>query len=141
MKTFSRRDMLKTSLLAPAAVAAVQGMGPIGSAMEVSRANAEPFFESPLRDADDKAMKSAGRERLLLDFGWRFHFGNANDPAQDFGFGGATGNFQKTGNFMPAGTIAFDDGDWRGVDLPIDWAVELPIQIDPALVDRWLYLL
>ena len=26
------------------------------------------------------------RERLLLDFDWRFHFGHANDPAKDFGF-------------------------------------------------------
>ncbi len=139
MKTFSRRDMLKTSLLAPAAVAAVQGMGPIASAMEVSREHAEPFIEPPLRDSDDKAMKSAGRERLLLDFGWRFHFGNANDPAQDFGFGGATGNFQKTGNFMPASTIAFDDSQWREVDLPHDWAVELPFQNDPALASKGFY--
>ena len=139
MKTFSRRDMLKTSLLAPAAVAAVQGMGPIASAMEASTENAEPFLEPPLRDADDKAIKTAGRERLRLDFGWRFHFGNANDPAQDFGFGGATGNFQKTGNFMPAGTIAFDDSDWRTVDLPHDWAVELPFQNDPALASKGFY--
>jgi len=120
MKTFSRRQMLKTSLLVPAAVAAVQGMGPMGAAMELSQP-AEPLFEPPLRDTDDAAMKGAGRERLLLDFGWRFHFGNANDPSKDFGFGsGETGNFQKTGNFMPAGTIAFDDGEWRPVDLPHD---------------------
>ena len=25
---------------------------------------------------------TAGRERLLLDFGWRFHLGHANDPAR-----------------------------------------------------------
>ncbi len=131
--------MLKTSLLAPAAVAAVQGMGPMASVMEVSHEHAEPFIEPPLRDSDDQAMKSAGRERLCLDFGWRFHFGNANDPAQDFGFGGATGNFQKTGNFMPAGTIAFDDSQWRPVDLPHDWAVELPFQNDPALASKGFY--
>ena len=80
MKTFSRRDMLKTSLMAPAAVAAVQGMGPIGAAMEVPHEPAEPGFEPPLRDSDGKEMKAAGRERLLLDFGWRFHFGHASDP-------------------------------------------------------------
>ena len=28
-----------------------------------------------------------GRERLLADFGWRFHLGHANDPALDFGYG------------------------------------------------------
>ena len=43
MKTFSRRDMLKTSLLAPAAVAAVHGMGPISSAMEAPKYEAEPM--------------------------------------------------------------------------------------------------
>jgi beta-galactosidase len=37
---------------------------------------------------------------LLLDFGWRFHFGHANDNAKDFGFGsGRAGGFQKTGGF------------------------------------------
>ncbi|MGA7342533.1 MAG: hypothetical protein WBX18_18160, partial [Terracidiphilus sp.] len=62
-----------------------------------------------------------------MDFGWRFHFGNANDPSKDFDFGfGQSGNFQKTGNFLPASSIAFDDGDWKPVDLPHDWAVELP---------------
>ena len=116
MKTFSRRDMLKTSLLAPAAVAAAHSIGPMGAALE-PHGNAEPFIE-PLRDSDDKAMKAAGRERLLLDFGWRFHFGHASDPGKDFGYGGITGNFQKTGNFMPAGTLAFDDSDWRALDLP-----------------------
>jgi beta-galactosidase len=138
MKTFSRRDMLKTSLLAPAAVAAVQGMGPMGAALEAPREGAEPWVE-PLREGDDKAIKAAGRERLLLDFGWRFHFGHASDPAKDFGYGGTTGNFQKTGSFMPAGTIAFDDSDWRSLDLPHDWAVELPFQNDPALQSKGFY--
>ena len=140
MKTFSRRDVLKTTLLAPAAVAAVQSMGPMSAAMEIPREPQSPSIEPITRDANDKAMKSAGRERLLLDFGWRFHFGNADDPAKDFGFGsGATGNFQKTGNFMPAGTIAFDDSEWREVDLPHDWAVELPFQNDPALASKGFY--
>src|SRR5215469_14031262 len=139
MKTFSRRDMLKTSLLAPAAVAAAQGMGPIGAAMEVPHQPPELAFEPPLRDADGKAMKAAGRERLLLDFGWRFHFGHANDPAKDFGFGGVTGNYQKTGNFMPAATLAFDDGAWRPLDLPHDWAIELPFQNDPLLQSKGFY--
>jgi beta-galactosidase len=139
MKTFSRRDMLKTSLLAPAAVAAAHGMGPISSAMEAPRYEAQPMPEPILRDASSDAMRTAGRERLLLDFGWRFHFGDANDPAKDFGFGGQTGNFQKTGNFMPAGTLAFDDEDWRPVDLPHDWAVELPFQNDPGLASKGFY--
>ena len=136
MKTLSRRDLLKTSLLAPAAVAA-QGMGPIGAAMETVAQEAAPEEANVPRVSP---APGAGRERLLLDFGWRFHFGNADDPNKDFGFGsGRTGNFQKTGNFLPACTIAFDDNDWRDVNLPHDWAVELPFKNDPALASKGFY--
>jgi beta-galactosidase len=31
------------------------------------------------------------------------------------------------------GTLLFDDTDWKAVDLPHDWAIELPFQNDPAL--------
>jgi beta-galactosidase len=136
MKTLSRRDLLKTSLLAPA-VAAAHGMTPMEAAIQVVGETAGPL---PTRAKRESPISGAGRERLLLDFGWRFHFGDANDPAKDFGFGsGRTGNFQKTGNFIPAGAIAFDDGDWRSVDLPHDWAVELPFQNDPALANKGFY--
>jgi len=136
MKTLSRRDLLKTSLLVPA-VAAAQGMGPIGAAIQVAGEESSPL---PPRVASKSANPGAGRERLLLDFGWRFHFGNADDPAKDFGFGsGRAGNFQKTGNFLPAGAIAFDDGDWQPVDLPHDWAIELPFENDPALASKGFY--
>ena len=129
MKKFSRRDVLKAGVIGPAAAAAVHGMGPIAGAIEMPSAG-EPSFEPLLGTGNDEAKK-AGRERLLLDFGWRFHLGHANDPAKDFGF---TGNFQKTGNFVPAGGLAFDDSAWRQLDLPHDWAIELPFQNDPALM-------
>jgi len=116
MRKFSRREILKTSVLASAA-ATVHELAPIAAAMEIEPEVAGPFFEPPLRDTNNESMKGAGRERLLLDFGWRFHFGHAHDPAKDFGF---TGNFQKTGNFVPAGTLAFDDSQWRALDLPHD---------------------
>lgn len=135
MKKFSRRDVLKTSVLASAA-ATVHGMAPLAAAMEPTAEDLQPFPEPPLRDSNDAAMKSAGRERLLLDFGWRFHFGHASDPDKDFGF---TGNFQKTGNFVPAGALAFDDSQWRPLDLPHDWAIELPFQNDPALRSKGFY--
>src|ERR1039458_1914675 len=83
MKTLSRRDLLKTSLLAPA-VAAAHGMGPIGAAIQVAGEGTGPVAASAPRKS---FMSGAGRERLLLDFGWRFHLGNANDPAKDFAFG------------------------------------------------------
>jgi beta-galactosidase len=67
------------------------------------------------------------RERLLMDFGWRFAFGHATDVAKDFGH--ATGHFSyyaKTGNGAGAAALAFDDSAWRRLDLPHDWAVEVP---------------
>ena len=138
MKTVSRRDMLKAGLLAPVAAAAAQGMGPIGQAA-IRAAQAEPA-PHPTGDATEPQKPGAGRERLLLDFGWRFHFGNANDPAKDFGFGGVrAGNFQKTGGFIAASSPAFDDSDWREVDLPHDWAIELPFENDPALASKGFY--
>ena len=134
MKTFSRRDVLKTSLLAPAVAATAHAMGSIdpavGAAMEVSGPLSAPTsLASP--------TPGAGRERLLLDFGWSFHFGHANDPGKDFGYGSAdAGNFQKTGNFMPAGSTSFVDADWRRIDLPHDWTVELPFQNDAGLQSK-----
>ena len=105
MKAFSRRDLLKSSLLAPAAVAAAQHMGPFHAAIQAAGDAPAPL---PAYSTPESAQSGAGRERLLLDFGWRFHLGHANDTAKDFGFGTAnTGNFQKTGNFIPACTIAF----------------------------------
>lgn len=137
MKTFSRRDILKTSLLAPAVAATAQSLGPIHPAM-----HATSEVSGPLTATENLASPApgAGRERLLLDFGWRFHFGDANDPAKDFGYGSAdAGNFQKTGGFMPAGSTSFVDTDWRSVDLPHDWAVELPFKNDPDLQSKGFY--
>jgi beta-galactosidase len=129
--------MLKAGLLAPVAAAA-QGMGPIG-AVAMHAAQTE-FGPPPSQESAESAKPGVGRERLLLDFGWRFHFGNANDPARDFGFGGGrAGNFQKTGGFIAASSLAFDDGDWREVDLPHDWAIELPFENDPALASKGFY--
>ena len=50
-----------------------------------------------------------------------------------------SGNFQKTGNFIAASAIAFDDSDWSSVDLPHDWAVELPFENDPSLSSKGFY--
>lgn len=136
MKTFSRRDLLKSGLMAPAVVAA-HGMGPLGAAMQVT---APETSTSPASASHKSPSQGGGRERLLLDFGWRFHFGDASDPARDFAFGsGRSGSFQKTGNFLSAGSIAFDDNDWRAVDLPHDWAIELPFEKDTALANKGFY--
>jgi beta-galactosidase len=133
----TRRDVLKASLLAPAAVAAARGIRPFDLAV-----NTVPEDSAPLTADTTPASPTpgAGRERLLFDFGWRFHFGHADDTSKDFGYGSSSvGNFQKTGNFLPACAIAFDDSDWRGLDLPHDWAVELPFQNDPDLSSKGFY--
>ena len=63
------------------------------------------------------ATDPAPRARLLLDAGWKFHLGN------DWGIGQ---NLAKAGTgYGPASTL-FSDTSWRRVDLPHDWAIELP---------------
>ena len=71
----------------------------------------------------------APREHLLFDFGWKFHFGHGSDPARDLGFGSGQGDFAKTGDFAFA-KAGFDDSKWRALNLPHDWAVELPFVHD-----------
>jgi beta-galactosidase len=140
MKAFSRREMLKGSLLAPAMAAAASGMSPVAAAMQVAGETTGPLPANKSGTAQKPAQHNAARERLLLDFGWRFHFGDACDAAKDFGFGsGRGGNFQKTGGFLAASSLAFDDSDWKAVDLPHDWAIELPFTNDPALQSKGFY--
>ncbi len=69
------------------------------------------------------------REQLLFDFGWKFQFGHGSDPTRDLGFGYGQGDFAKTGNFAFS-KAEFDDSKWRKVNLPHDWAVELPFVRD-----------
>ncbi|MBV8436172.1 MAG: DUF4982 domain-containing protein, partial [Silvibacterium sp.] len=139
MKPLSRRDILKTGLLAPAAAAAASHIGPLGAAIEAA-AEVPPVPHAGATHQSSAPAAAAGRERLLLDFGWRFHFGHADDATKDFGFSsGRTGTFQKTGNFLPAGALAFDDGDWKSIDLPHDWAIELPFTNDRSLQEKGFY--
>jgi beta-galactosidase len=80
--------------------------------------------------ASAEAMAAvAPREQLLFDFGWKFQFGHGTDPAHDLGFGMGQGDFAKTGEFAFA-TAGFDDSKWRKLNLPHDWAVELPFVRD-----------
>ena len=75
--------------------------------------------------------QSQDRARINFDEGWRFHLGNAADPAKDFGYSIQT-VFLKSGN--GAGTAIapnFNDSNWRALDLPHDWAVELPFVNSP----------
>ena len=121
MKVFSRRDVLK-GISIPAAAAVV-----------VPELTAPP----QKAQAQSATTPTALRERLLLDFGWRFHFGHANDALKDFGFGsGRSGGFQKSGGFLAPSSLAYDDSDWTPVNLPHDWAIGLPFKNDPALASK-----
>jgi beta-galactosidase len=71
------------------------------------------------------AMGAHGRERINMDEGWRFSLGHAADPAKDFNFGMGK-PLAKANEAEGAVRPDFDDGTWRELDLPHDWAVELP---------------
>jgi beta-galactosidase len=86
---------------------------------------------SVLPGYQDTAVE-APREKLLFDFGWRFQFGHGTDPARDLGFGKGQGDFAKTGDFEFS-KAKFDDSKWRPMNLPHDWAVELPFVRDEEL--------
>jgi beta-galactosidase len=133
MSRITRRQLLKSGLAASAgAVTSKRGF-------LVAAANAQPAAptDEPSNQGDlsSGAADSALRERLLLDFGWRFHLGHACDPEKDFGFGSPKleASFSKSGNFLPVAEEKFDDSTWQSLDLPHDWAVELPFKNAPRL--------
>jgi len=71
------------------------------------------------------------RQHIPFDQDWKFHFGDASDPAKDFNYGTAA-IFVKSGKAK--GTAidpSFDDKDWRALSTPHDWAVELPFRNSP----------
>ncbi|MET0634788.1 MAG: beta-galactosidase GalA [Chitinophagaceae bacterium] len=66
------------------------------------------------------------RNKISLDDDWRFQFGHAADPAKDFNYG-LVNLFSKSGSSRnTAISPDFADSSWRKLDLPHDWAVELP---------------
>ena len=71
------------------------------------------------------ATNDSPRQRLLMDFGWKFHLGD------DWG---AAERLDKAGQSAGPAQPAFDDSAWRTLNLPHDWAVELPFdqKADPG---------
>ena len=53
-----------------------------------------------------RAGRGGGRQRLLMDFGWKFERGDAKG----------------------AEAAGFDDKGWRSLDLPHDWGIEGPLE-------------
>lgn len=121
MTSITRRDLLRASLAL--------------SATSFLPASLAARIDSLLAEHTDSAQTAsliAPRERLLFDFGWKFFQGNAADPARDLGFGNDQGDFAKSGDFDFA-KEKFDDSKWRELNLPHDWAVELPFVHDETL--------
>lgn len=65
------------------------------------------------------------RERFSLDRGWRFALGHAADESLDFQFRHMR-DLVKAGEGRGAADPKFDDSKWKTVDVPHDWAIELP---------------
>jgi beta-galactosidase len=120
MAGISRRDLLLSGLAISASSLAAR------SAWGRSGALLAGYPEAASAEA---LAAIAPREQLLFDFGWKFIFGNGADPAKDLGFGYGQGDFAKTGEFEFA-KAKFDDSKWRSLNLPHDWAVELPFVRD-----------
>jgi beta-galactosidase len=117
--SLSRRDLLRSGLVVSASTLVA------GSA---KRAQALLAKYGPVPSAEASSAL-APRERLLFDFDWKFFQGNGADPSHDLGFGMGQGDFAKSGEFEFA-TAKFDDSKWRSLNLPHDWAVELPFVRD-----------
>jgi beta-galactosidase len=128
MSKLTRRDLLKTSLAATAGALSANAWPALAEALPKVGNDSPSIGLAPLD-------QPAPRERLLLDFGWRFHLGHANDPAKDFGLGlrRREAQFAKSGGFLPVTRPDFKDNDWREIDLPHDWAVELPFTDAPLV--------
>ncbi|MGP8253401.1 MAG: beta-galactosidase GalA [Terracidiphilus sp.] len=120
MPGISRRNLIRSGLALSATT--------LASRSAIARAAAR--LAADAQAAAPGAASAAGpREQLLFDFGWKFMFGNGTDPAKDLGFGNGQGDFAKTGDFKFA-KAGFDDSKWRTLNLPHDWAVELPFVWD-----------
>ncbi|MGY2736755.1 beta-galactosidase GalA [Sphingomonas sp. UYP23] len=116
MTTLTRRTMVGAGLALPTAAA-------------ILPARARQTRAGDERAPADVQAALAPRERLRFDTGWRFALGHSTDPTKDFDFGFGQADFSKTG-IIKIAKADFDDKAWRTVDLPHDWAVELPFVDD-----------
>ena len=119
MNSLTRRDLLRSSLALSASTLVAGSVG-----------RAHALLAGYPGAASAEALAAvAPREHLLFDFGWKFFQGHGSDPRRDLGFGMGQGDFAKTGEFKFA-LEKFDDSQWRPLNLPHDWAVELPFVRD-----------
>ena len=71
------------------------------------------------------------RKKINIDDNWKFHFGHAANPEKDFNYSIATIFSKSGGAARTAVDTRFNDSTWRTLNLPHDWAVELPFENSP----------
>src|SRR5258708_3885598 len=120
MPRLTRRQLLRSGAALSASSLAAGSLTARAHALLADHATAE------------NSSAVAPREHLLFDFDWKFQLGHGSDPALDLGLGGKQEDFAKSGDFKFA-TDKFDDSKWRPLNLPHDWAVELPFVRDESL--------
>ncbi len=79
----------------------------------------------------DAGLPDVPRQHLNFDAGWKFHFGNAADPALDFNYANSSAFVKSGKGDNTAIAPDFDDHNWRSLSLPHDWVVELPFVNSP----------
>jgi len=122
MPLITRRDLLSSGLILSASTLSTRS----------ALARTAAMLGEDLKEVSTAALPAvAPRDQLLFDFGWKFTFGNGVDPSKDLGFGYGQSDFSKTGEFKFA-QAGFDDSGWRTLNLPHDWAVELPFVHDDS---------
>ena len=103
----------------------MQGAGVLAVASSFSR----PALASP--------EPQKARRRVKLAFDWKHALGHAADMDKDFGFGRDQRTYAKTGGsesspIALAALAGFDDSAWATVQVPHDWAIDLPFDPGPG---------
>src|SRR5580698_727000 len=99
MPSLTRRELLKTSLVASAGIVAT---GPLCTYDVEASAVTQHSPDDSSHSDEWRDQVDSPRERLLMDFGWRFHLGNAADHRKDFDFGAPA----REGTFAKASFVA-----------------------------------
>ena len=129
MRDWTRRNVLKSGLAAAGASIVTPALA---RALDTAGAVAAPDETLDAGAATVPAPVASPRERLLLDFDWRFLLGHAADAGAPAGAGNG-GGFAKAGDLFPPSNAKFDASAWTAVNLPHDWVVDLPFVNDKEL--------
>jgi beta-galactosidase len=77
------------------------------------------------------AQQKTDRQKINFDFGWKFHFGNASNPREDFNYGIANILAKEEQVWGTCIAPDFNDSSWKNIQLPHDWVAALPFVDTP----------